>query len=331
VTVRSPSTPVRFGIISTAAINKNVLAGVAGSTEVEVTAIASRSPDAAVEYARAHGLQRAHGSYEALLADPDIDAVYIPLPNSLHVEWAISALEAGKHVLCEKPLSRRAAEVERAFAAADRAGRILTEAFMYRHHPQTKLFAELVAGEIGELRTVRAALGGTMSDPGNVRMRTDLDGGAMMDVGCYCVSFARLLAGEPKLAIGTQIVGPSGTDTRFAGLLTFPGDVIATFDCGFDLAATSFVEAVGSAGTVRAQDPFLLHDSAIELTPDGGPSRRIEVPAANSYRLEFENLAAAIDGRGEPLLGHADALGQASTIEALQRSAENGSQPIAVN
>jgi D-xylose 1-dehydrogenase (NADP+, D-xylono-1,5-lactone-forming) len=327
----SSATPVRLGLVSTGAINKHVLDGAEASADVEVLAVASRSQAKADTYAQTHGLERAYGSYDALLADPDIDAVYISLPNSLHVEWTVRALDSGKHVLCEKPFDRRAGEVERAFAAADAAGCVLMEAFMYRHHPQTRLFTDLVADQIGELRTIRVALGGKQSNAADIRLQPDLDGGAFMDVGCYCVSFARLLGGEPELAVGTQVLGPTGVDIRFAGLLTFPRDVVATFDCGFDLAPTAFVEAVGSSGTVRARDPFLLHDSVIELTPEGGTTRLIEAPRADSYRLELENLAAAIRGVGKPLLGRADAIGQARALEALFRSAGERSVPVDVN
>ncbi len=161
-------------------------------------------------------------------------------------------------------------------------------------------------------------------------MQTELEGGAMMDVGCYCISAARLLGGEPELVVGTQVLGPSGVDIRFAGVLRFPGDVVATFDCGFDLAPTSVIEAVGSHGTVRAVEAFLLGHSAIELTPACGETRRIETAQPDSYQLELENLAAAIRGTAEPLLGRADALGQARTIAALFQSAEQGSRPVPV-
>jgi xylose dehydrogenase (NAD/NADP) len=305
-----------------------VLAGVAGSRSVEIVAVASRSQVVADAYAGHHGIPHAHGSYDALLADPEVEAIYVSLPNALHIEWAVLALEAGKHVICEKPLDRRVSEVERAYDTADRAGRILAEAFMYRHHPQTARFAELAATEIGHLRTIRVSLGGTLVGADNVRLRTELDGGALMDVGCYCVNAARMLGGEPEVAIGRRIVGPSGVDMRFAGLLTFPDDVIATFDCGFDLAPTAVVEAVGSHGTVRAVDPFLLQSSSIELTVGGEATERIDVPVADSYRLEFENLAAAIRGTAAPLLGRPDATGQARALEALYSSAENGGEPV---
>src|SRR5262249_12396685 len=163
--------------------------------------------------------------YEALLEDPEIEAVYISLPNTMHCEWSIRALEAGKHVLCEKPMARDPAQVEEAFDAAERAGRFLTEAFMWRHNPQTKRLAGRVSGgAIGELRLVRAAFSYSLYDFDNIRLRTDVEGGALMDVGCYCVSGSRLLAGEPERVSGEAFVGPSGTDWVFAGVLRFPGD-----------------------------------------------------------------------------------------------------------
>ncbi len=321
--------PVRWGIISTAKINARVLPELRESPQVELVGVASRSEAGAEEYARAEGIDRAYGSYEALLADPEIEAVYIPLPNSLHVEWSIQALEAGKHVLCEKPLDRRSAEVERAFAAAERAGRILMEGFMYRHHPQTKRARELVeAGEIGELRVLRSSFGFTLDAAADVRLSTELDGGALMDVGCYCISGSRLFAGEPETVIGRQVLGPSGVDVRFAATLVFPGEVLAHFDCGLDVPANSLLEVVGAAGSLRLPRPFLIGEPAIELLRDG-KTERIEVAPAGSYRIEFENMSAAIRGSAEPLLDRDEALGQARTIEALYASAERGGEAVA--
>ncbi len=322
--------PVRWGIVSLAGINDRVLPELEGSDAIELVAVASRSEEAAQRHAEERGFARAHGSYEALLTNPDVEAVYVPLPNSMHVEWAIRALEAGKHVLCEKPLDRRAAEVKRAFDVADGAGRILMEAFMYRHHPQTRRAAELVAeGAIGELRVVRSHFGFTLGEGENIRLRSELDGGALMDVGCYCVSGARLLAGEPETVIGTQVLGPSGVDVRFAATLVFDGAVLGHFDCGFDVPDNSLVEAVGSDGTLSIPTPFLVGAPGIELVR-GGTTERVEVPAAPAYRLEFENMSAAIRGTAEPLLGRDDALGQARAIEALYRSAERGGEAVAV-
>jgi D-xylose 1-dehydrogenase (NADP+, D-xylono-1,5-lactone-forming) len=323
--------PVRWGIISTARINERVFPELEDSAQVELLAVASRSQAAADAYSAREEIPRAYGSYEALLADPDVEAVYIPLPNSLHVEWTIRALEAGKHVLCEKPLDRRVAQVARAFDAAERAGLILTEGFMYRHHPQTRRVQELLAaGAIGELRVLRSSFGFTLDGREDVRLRADLDGGSLMDVGCYCVSASRLIAGEPEVALGRQVVAPSGVDVRFSGMLVFRGGVVAHFDCGLDVPDNSLVEAVGSEGMLRVSTPFLITDPSIELSRDGA-TERIEIPPAGSYRLEFEDMSAAIRGGDGPLLGRADALGQARAIEALYRSAGRGGEPVALS
>jgi xylose dehydrogenase (NAD/NADP) len=319
-----------WGIISTAHINRLVLAGARGSDRVDVVAVASRDRAKADAYAREHGIERAYASYEALLADPDIDAVYISLPNSLHVEWSIRSLEAGKHVLCEKPFDRRPDQVELAFDAADRANLILMEAFMYRHNPQTAKVKELVeSGAIGTLRLVRAAFSFSLGDPENVRLAADLDGGALMDVGCYCVSGLRLLAGEPETVYGEQFVGVSGVDVLFVGTMRFPGDVLGHFDCGFVLTGRDELEIVGDEGSLFLDDPWHARTPAIELRRQ----RRVEqivLQPEDSYRLELENLSAAIEGEAEPLLGREDAVGQARTIEALFRSAETG-QPVALD
>jgi D-xylose 1-dehydrogenase (NADP+, D-xylono-1,5-lactone-forming) len=319
-----------WGIISTAHINRLVLAGARESDRVDVVAVASRDQARADAYAREHGIERAYGSYEDLLADPDIDAVYISLPNSLHVEWSIRSLEAGKHVLCEKPFDRRPEQVERAFAAADRAGRLLAEAFMYRHNPQTAKVKELVeSGGIGTLRLVRTAFSFRLDNVENVRLAAHLDGGALMDVGCYCVSGSRLLAGEPESVYGEQLVGPSGVDVLFTGMMRFPGDVVAHLDCGFVLADRDELEIVGDEGSLFLDDPWHARTPAIELRREDRVEEIVLAPK-DSYRLELENLSAAIEGEAEPLLGREDAVGQARAIAALYRSAEAG-QPVALD
>ena len=315
---------VRWGILSTADINRLVIPPAQASAAVDLVAVASRELGRAREYASQWGIERAYGSYEELLEAPDVEAVYISLPNTLHVEWSIRSLEAGKHVLCEKPFDRRAAEVERAFDVAERTGRFLMEAFMYRHNPQTRRLVELVGeGAIGELRLVRSAFSYSLHDPENIRLRTDVDGGALMDVGCYCVSGSRLLAGEPEAVYGQRYVGPTGTDWVFTGTLRFPGDVLAFFDCGTTLPERDELEAIGTEGSLFLDDPWHCRLPVIELRRDG-KVERIELEAVDSYGLELENLSAAIRGVGEPLLGREDAVGQARTIEALFRSAETG-------
>jgi predicted dehydrogenase len=238
--------------------------------------------------------------------------------------WSIRAVEAGKHVLCEKPMSRHVSDVEDAFDAAERAGRILTEAFMYRHHPQTKRLTQLVGeGAIGELRLVRSCFSYSLYDVENIRLRTDVEGGSLMDVGCYCVSGSRLLAGEPELVLGQQLVGPSGTDWVFTGTMRFPGDVFALFDCSTALPERDELEAIGTEASLFLDDPWHADVPGIELRRDGGVEH-IEVEPEDSYRLELENLSDAIRGETEPLLGREDAVGNARAIEALFRSAEEG-------
>jgi xylose dehydrogenase (NAD/NADP) len=320
---------VKWGLVSTAKINEKLLAGAAEADGLEVVAVASRDAARAEAYARARGIERAHGSYEALLGDPEVDAVYISLPNSLHVEWSIRALEAGKHVLCEKPLSRRPDDVERAFDAAERAERVLMEAFMYRHNPQTARLKELVdGGAIGRLRLVRCAFSFPLADAANVRLDPSLDGGALMDVGCYCVSGARLLAGEPEEVYGEQVLAESGVDDLFTGTMRFPGDVLAQFDSGFVLQVRDELEAIGEEGSLFLDDPWHSRTPVLELRGQVGVEE-IVLDVADSYRLELENMSSAIRGEAAPLLGREDALGQARAIEALYRSAADG-VPVAL-
>jgi D-xylose 1-dehydrogenase (NADP+, D-xylono-1,5-lactone-forming) len=315
---------VRFGILSTAHINRLVIPPAHASDKIELVAVASREQSRAEEYARKWEIERAYGSYEALLEDPDVDAVYISLPNTMHVEWSIKAVEAGKHVLCEKPFSRHAEEVEHAFDAAERAGRLLSEAFMYRHNPQTRRLEDLVrGGTIGELRIVRSAFSYSLYDPDNIRLRTDVEGGSLMDVGCYCVSGSRLLAGEPEDVLGRALVGTTGTDWVFTGSMRFPGDVVALFDCGTSLPERDELEAVGTEGSLFLDDPWHCRNPVIELRTGGGVER-IELDPVDSYRLEVENLADAIRGEAPLLLGRDDAVAQARALEALHRSAESG-------
>ncbi len=316
--------PVKWGVLSTAKINAKVLEGAEESDRVEFVAVASRDRGRAEAYAGEHGIERAYGGYEALLADGGVEAVYISLPNSLHVEWSVRALEAGKHVLCEKPLSRHPSEVERAFAAADQAERILMEAFMYRHNPQAVRLKELVdGGAVGRLRLVRAAFSFTVTRAADVRLDPTLDGGGLMDVGCYCVSGARFLAGEPEQVYGEAVLGEGGVDEVFTGTMRFARNVLAEFDCGLALPVRDELEVIGEEGSLFLDDPWHARAPVLELRKEADADE-IVVDRANSYRLELENMSDAIRGAAAPLLGRDDALGQARAIEALYRSAAEG-------
>jgi predicted dehydrogenase len=331
VGVAPPAPPLRWGILSTARINLKLIAGASDCPSARIVAVASRDAARAQAYARKHRIDRGHGSYEALLADPEVDAVYISLPNALHAEWSIRALEAGKHVLCEKPLTAGAAEAERCFDAAERAGRLLMEAFMYRHNPQTRRLAEMVrGGAIGRLLLIRAAFSFKLAAVDDIRLSGELAGGGLMDVGCYCVNAARMLAGEPLRVDAESVASPAGVDLVLAATLRFPDDVIAQIDCGLALPRRSELEAIGENGLIRLRDPWHAHTPVLELYTDGAAAvQTTELAVADSYALQLQNFAAAAAGEAEPLLGRTDAVGQARTIEALYHSAASG-QAVAV-
>ncbi|MGZ8694077.1 MAG: Gfo/Idh/MocA family protein [Gaiellaceae bacterium] len=321
----TPASPtVRWGLLSTARINRKILAGAALSSRVEILAVGARDQARADAYARDHGIERAYGSYDDLLSDPDVEAVYISLPNGLHVEWAIRALAAGKHVLCEKPLTASPAEAERAFDVAEAHGLVLSEAFMWRHHPQTHELVRLVqSGALGTLRLVRAAFSFHLTAGDDIRLNPALEGGSLMDVGCYCVSAIRLLAGEPVCVYGEQVLGPSGVDVRFAGTAVCADDVLAHFDCGLEMPYRAALEVAGEDGVALLSDPWHATRPGIVLRRRD-EVEHVEVPEANSYRLQLENVSAAIREEAPLLLGREDAVAQARALEALYAAAAAG-------
>ncbi len=313
--------PIRWGLMGTARINAKLLAGARLSPDTDVVAVGSRSRPTGEAFGRANGIDRVHASYEALLADPDVDAVYISLPNSLHHAWTLRAIAAGKHVLCEKPYTRVAADVTEAWDAAESAGVVLMEAFMWRHTPQADRLVELLPS-LGDLVTVRSTFSHRLLDDGDIRVSVEMAGGSLMDVGCYCVSGARLIAGEePDVVYGSQETTAEGVDRRFSALLHFPSGLTATFHCGFDSVAES-LEVIGRDGTILLPDPW--HSTQGRFLVD---DREERVEPINPYRCELDDMAAAIRGEKAPRLGRDDAMGQARTIEALYRSADSG-EPV---
>ncbi|MHB8060011.1 MAG: Gfo/Idh/MocA family protein [Gaiellaceae bacterium] len=319
--------PVTLGIVSTAGINRHLIPPAQASPLINLAAVASRDAARAADYAREWGIERSFGSYQELLADSEIEAVYISLPNHEHVPWTLRALEAGKHVLCEKPLTRHPLEVETVWDLAESRGLQVAEAFMWRHLPQTRRFAELVAaGAIGELQFVRSLFSYAMNDPAtDVRMKPELAGGSLMDVGTYCVSGIRLLAGEPSGVYGEQTLGGGGVDVRFSGLMRYEGGARGLFYSSFETPGRKELEAVGSEGVLHLRDPWHGWRGGIELQRDEeAESERIEVEPGDAYLLELEDFTCAIRGEREPLLGRADALGQARALAALYLSAEEG-------
>lgn len=310
---------VGLGIIGTGGILTRFLPGVARSVSVDAVAIGSRDAERARQFAAERGIARAHGSYDALLADPEVDAVYICLPNSMHHEWTVRSLAAGKHVLAEKPYSTLVAEVDAAHDMADAAGLVLTEGFMWRHTPHALRFVEELP-RIGELRTIRSTFSFVIGSETDVRLSRELAGGSLMDVGTYCVSASRMLAGrEPVAAFGVAWPAPSGVDDRFSGVLDFGEGVAATLTSGFRSEHSS-IEAIGSEGSLFVDDPFHGHKTRL-IGSDGFEA---EIPLVNPYELELEDFAAAIHGEHPPRLGRADALGQARALAALYGSAAEG-------
>ena len=315
--------PIRWGLLGTARINAKLLAGARLSETASVVAVGSRSLDQARAFAAANGILRAHGTYEGLLADPGVDAVYISLPNALHHEWAMTALAAGKHVLCEKPYTRHPEDVEVAWDAAEANGLLLQEGFMWRHTPQAARLVEILP-RLGELVAVRSTFSFRLDDDADIRVSAALEGGSLMDVGCYCISGSRLIAGdEPDLVFGQASPTADGVDRRFAGLLRFPSGLTATFHSGFDSFSES-LEVIGRMGSVFLPDPW--HSRAGLLLVDGEEDR---VEPINPYQCELDDMAAAIRGEKAPRLGRSDARGQARVIEALYRSAQVG-EPVRI-
>jgi xylose dehydrogenase (NAD/NADP) len=322
---------LRWGLLGTARINRSLIPPLKMSPRNRVVAVASRRLPAAEAYAREWDIPRAHGRYEALLDDPDVDVVYNPLPNSLHAEWTIKAVRAGKHVLCEKPLAVTTAEVDAIAAAASEAGRVVAEAFMYRHHPQTPKVKELVrAGTLGRLLLLRGTFSFTLTRAADVRLDPALGGGSLWDVGCYPLSFARYVAGsEPLEVFGWQQSGATGIDETFAAALRFPGDVLAQFDSSFRAPFRTEMEVVGTEGTLRVASPFKPGPDAVLLLRRGDETQTIAVGDPDLYIHEIEDLADAVLEGKTPRVTLADSRGNVAAIVALLESARQG-RPIAL-
>jgi D-xylose 1-dehydrogenase (NADP+, D-xylono-1,5-lactone-forming) len=326
---------MRWGVISTGRIARVFLDALRSSESEQVVAITSRDAAKATETAREFGVARAYGAYQALLADPEVQAVYIAVPNSLHAEWTHKAAQAGKHILCEKPLGVSPAEAEAMFQAARDAGVWLMEAFMYRFHPRTLKIQELISGgAIGKLQLIRASFGFSVTDPTNVRLSAELVGGALMDVGCYCVNFSRLATGQaPRRVSATARWGASGVDETLAATLDYDNGAIGQISCSLSSSHHHLAQVIGSDGIIDVEEAF--------TPPPDRPSRlrvrrgarfaaveEIEFPPANQYRLEAEGFGRLVAaGHGQyslPEMPLVETLDNMATIEALLRSARAG-------
>lgn len=322
---------VRWGIISTARIAaRRFVPALQRSRTGTLVAIASRDAAKAQAAAAKLGKIQAHGSYDALLNDPEVDAVYNPLPNSLHREWTIRAARAGKHVLCEKPLAANAADAQEMADACRRAGVLLAEAFMYRFHPQTERLQSIIAeGSIGQIWLVRSGFTFTVGSETDIRLDQSLGGGGLMDVGCYCVSLSRLLLGEPLAASATAAY-ERRVDVRLSAALRFSGERAALFDCGVRAPYRQFCEVVGTEGTVTVLRPFQPEEDPAVLVVRRGAERRdpkderIEISGTNQYTLMIDHFGSCVL-EGTPLRYPAeDAVANMRVLDAVAEAARTG-------
>jgi predicted dehydrogenase len=293
--------PLRWGILGAARINRRFVPGLKDVRQT-IAIIGSRDRARAEAAAAEHGAERA-GTYEEVLNAPDVDVVYIPLANSLHRPWTLRAAEAGKHVLCEKPLAPNPADCATMVAAAERHGVHLVEAFMYRYHPQWKLVWQVVeAGTIGPIQMLRAAFQFPLRDRTNVRLSAELQGGALQDVGCYCVNVARWFLGEPSRVRGIAADRQGvGVDTHSAAVLEFPSGALALLSCSFETTGRQVVELIGDRGLIEVRTPFTPTGDCEVRIVDGDGERIETVPAANAYGLEARAMEKLIR-EGTPVL-----------------------------
>jgi predicted dehydrogenase len=317
---------LNWGLLSTANINRAFIPGLRASKRSNLLAVASRSQELANSFARELKIPRAYDSYEALLADTEIDVIYNPLPNHLHTEWTIKAVEAGKHVLCEKPLTLNVSDVDAVAGAAKTHGRVVAEAFMYRHHPQTLKVQELVQnGSLGTLKLLRGSFTYTMTGEGNIRSNPDMGGGSIWDVGCYPISYMRTVVGaEPLEVFGWQVIGPTGIDDSFFGQLRFAEDVYGQFDSSFVMPSHSYMEFVGSEATLIVPKPYKPGlNEKIFLVRDG-KTETIKVKGLELYLGEVEDMADAVLLGKSPRISLQDSRVNIATIRALLESARTG-------
>jgi len=324
-----PEKILQWGMLSTARINDALFSPLKISQRNRLLAVASRSQEKADQYAKKKKIGRAYGSYEALLADPEIDVVYNPLPNHLHAEWTIKAVEAGKHVLCEKPLALSLDEVDAMAAAAEKHNRVVAEAFMYRTHPQTLKAREIVKdGSLGRIRMVHGSFTFMMTNQDDIRWKPEWGGGGLWDIGCYPLSYTRsVLESEPEEVFGRQVIGPSGVDEVFAAQLRFPGDILAQFDCSVKIPFHVFMEIVGDEGTLSIPHPFNPGVRETLYLTRSGKTKEIAVKGPETYLPEVEDMADAILNGKSQHVSLADSRANVAAILALFESAKTG-KPI---
>ena len=317
---------LRWGLLSTARINRVINQALKASPSNQLMAVASRSSEKASAYAHEWKIPKAYGSYDELLRDPEIDVIYNSLPNHLHAEWSIKCLEAGKHVLCEKPLALVPEDVDRIQETSLRTGKLVMEGFMYRHHPQTARVLELIdQGAIGKLQFIRGTFTFQIKNENDIRLIKEFGGGSIWDVGCYPLSFSRLIVGqEPEKVIGSAVMNQAGVDESFFGQLVFPDGVVTQFNSGFRSPARTNMEVVGSDGFLFIPEPFKPGEKYSFILQRKKDVEKIKGKGTELYSGEIENLSKSIINQTAPLISLDDSKANIRTISALLNSADSG-------
>ena len=321
-----PDIQLRWGLLSTAHINRSLIPPLKESKRNQLIAVASRDQQKAEAYASEWKIPKAFGTYEELLSDPEVDVIYNPLPNSLHAAWTVKALEAGKHVLCEKPLATTLDDVDAIIAAANKTGKVVAEAFMYRHAPQTLKVKELVnGGAIGKVVMMRGVFSFSLTNPQDIRLDPGLGGGSIWDIGCYPISYARFIcAQEPIQVFGLQVDSPTGVDQNFSGEMRFPGDVVAQFQSSFGSPYFTFFEIFGDKGRIAIPVPFKPGASEKFYMFQNGNEKEIEVKSGHLYNGEIEDMADAILDHKPARISLDDSRNNVRAILNLLESAKTG-------
>lgn len=324
----------RWGILSTANIGRvAMIPALKASKQAEVSAVASRNLEGAKVFASQLDIEKAYGSYQDLLEDPNIDIIYIPLPNHLHKEWTIRAAEAGKHILCEKPLALDPDECHEMINAARANGVKLMESFMYRHHPRILGAVDLVrSGKIGDVKVIETGFTFTLKNFQDIRYQPEMGGGALMDVGCYCVNIIRLMAGREPLSVMAKAVwAKTNVDEQLSGILDFGDGLTAHFDCGFNMTSRQRCLIAGTEGYLEIPNCFLPGKNKSTITEVKGPNimKAYSYKGADHYRLIADDFMGSITSN-KPLYDINDAINNMRVINALMNSARSGGIPVDV-
>ncbi len=332
-----------WGLLSTARINERLIPAIRASGRSELLAVASRSKERAQAYAKQWNIPHTYGTYEQMLADPAINVIYLSLPNHLHAEWTIKCAEAGKHVLCEKPITITTEEVTRMAQAAEKNGVIIQEAAMTRFHPQTQYLRELVAKRvIGDIRLIRGVFAFTLENPADIRLDTNMGGGSLWDLGSYCVSFARtVLQTEPIEVSAYQVSGDTGVDMSFSAQMQFPTGSLVQFFSSFQSFAHIEADFLGTEGRIYADIPWANHIGAsanVQVTRSGNAEETSTFSDSmegymtdtktyenmNAYQCEIDSMVESVLNGTEPVISLADSWKNVATIVALHESARTG-------